>query len=554
MNARRPAPDTWAFLATLVVTAAVYAPVLGYATIPTWDDTTFVVHRPEILDWWGVSWRDRLVNPIIGYPIPIPTALYAFLRSITDDYFGLLHGIHVVVHLLNTWAVWRLAKRWLPGPWMAVATAAAWALHPVNVESVAWLTNTKTLLTGTAILGALNLQARVRDSELNQALGLEGPRWWNRPGTYALALVALFLLGIGSRPDAAILPWVLFAAWFAREGFKFFKHLGENVRKFRPATPAWFGTLMALQVVSLPYVWWASSTHANVAERNAQNMSAAFELFFRVGRAAELSMASMVWPAQLHPSYFYDANVGWIDALPGVAMLALVGGIGVWAWTSGRHAMALGAVLFAATYLPYANFVYLPRLAADTYLYLPVLGLTVMFAAALPTHRIALIVWGFLPVMWMGLTWNQVQRWENAATLWEPVIAYEPDGDRSYRHLAFHHYSAGRVEEALAYVDAGLPHFAAAREIPWYAVEIVRAVRGPLAAAELGVRALVTNVKVDPLLQKAVVETLLLGKIPMPPNPEAQRVILEAFSAYQNNPEWMANPSAKPAIDAYLGP
>ncbi len=165
-NSRPSKLSAVGFAVIAVVLVSVYFPAASYGTIPTWDDTSFVVFRPEILDWWGTSWWNRLVNPNIGYPIPIPTALYAFLRSVFGEncYFQALHQIHIGIHLLNTWLVWRLARYWLAGTQKSrcdsgtqascphcdsapisipLAITAAWAFHPVLVESVAWLTNTK---------------------------------------------------------------------------------------------------------------------------------------------------------------------------------------------------------------------------------------------------------------------------------------------------------------------------------------------------------------------------------------------------------------------------
>src|SRR5690606_600477 len=83
-------------------------------------------------------------------------------------------------------------------PALPILIAAAWALHPVLVESVAWLTNTKNLLSNMAILAALNLHFRLPKIGLLKALPL---------------LILLYVLAIGSRPDGAILPFILgFAA------------------------------------------------------------------------------------------------------------------------------------------------------------------------------------------------------------------------------------------------------------------------------------------------------------------------------------------------------
>ncbi|MEZ4460513.1 MAG: hypothetical protein R3E66_12470 [bacterium] len=136
MNAPAGSAKNQAIVAGIlgVVLMALYAPTLGYTTIPTWDDTNFVVFRPGFLDWWGSSWHDRLVNPNIGYPIPIPTALYAMLRGFLgpDGYYGVLHGIHVVIHLLNACLVGLLARRWMANckTWAAISVTAAWAISP----------------------------------------------------------------------------------------------------------------------------------------------------------------------------------------------------------------------------------------------------------------------------------------------------------------------------------------------------------------------------------------------------------------------------------------
>ena len=516
-----------------LVLFALYAPTLGYATIPTWDDTNFVVFRPEIVDWWGSTWRDRLINPKIGYPIPIPTVLYAMLRGMLgpDGYYGVLHGIHVVLHLMNAWLVGLLARRWMPNgnPRAALAVAAAWAFHPVLVESVAWLTNTKTLLSATAILGALWLHGSARTNV-----------------TKTIGLLGLFVLAIGSRPDGAILPWVVGFVAVAR-------HVGSADRS-KVSWRAPQAMLGGLAVVSLPYVAWTSAMHEAVAEHGARDMSPLVETLFRIGRAAELSAASIAWPFELHPSYFFRGDETLVDGLPGLGLALLVVGLGVLSWKRKNTLLATGAAVLVATYVPYSNLVFIPRLAADTYLYLPTFGVLLMLAAlviefgpkkenwTIPT------VFGLLALLGSVLTFSQVQRWENAITLWAPVIAYEPMGDRSYRHVAFAYHVAGDMENAAKVIESGLPHFERERDIPWYAIPVLREARGPVAAAEVAVRAALTNTKPDPLLQKQLIETLLIGKLPVPKAPEVQDVVRQAAKAYLANTEWMANPTAGPAI------
>jgi len=527
-------------LSALVLIALVYWPVLGYGILPTWDDTNFVVYRPEILDWWGASWSDRLTNPRIGYPIPLPTALYALLRHLMgeDGYFGFLHGFHVFLHCLNT----GLAFYFIRGIWrrydlkgaafLPFAIAMLWALHPVLVESVAWLTNTKNLFSNFAILAALCVQSRVG----SQAKPL-----------HLFLLILLYVVALGSRPDGAILPFLL--------GFILLLQHGGAILSV--VSRLWLATLGVLASISIPFVLWASSTHAEVAERKAREMSGVVEILFRMGRAVEISTLSLAFPFNLHPSYFYVGDETIIDALPGLAVVITVIATTILLLrqaTPHARAAALGLSFMAAAFFPYSNVVFLPRLAADTYLYLPALGLVMAIGALLSNQkpRVLGVVFGALIIVFAFLSNKQAKRWENAITLWEPVIAYEPTLDRSYRHIAFEHLRQNRFEEAGEVIDQALVHFRRERDIPWYAIVIYRQVRGPLAAAEIGMEARLKNTKSDPEVHKAFVETLLIGKIPPPTDLQARAAIVESMEFYRGQSEWMDNETAKPAIAAYL--
>ncbi|QED29326.1 hypothetical protein FRD01_19225 [Microvenator marinus] len=526
----------------LLAIVLIYLPTLGYGHLPTWDDTNFVVWRPEILDWWGSTWTERLLNPNIGYPIPIPTALYAALRAIFGEhgYYGILHGLHVGFHLINTALVFALVRALRSAlsreeadlrPALPILIAAVWALHPVLVESVAWLTNTKNLLSNMAILAALNLQFRLPKFGLLKALPF---------------LVLLYVLAIGSRPDGAILPFILgFAALLTQP------QITSTLKK-------WFAALCALGAVSLPYVYWASSTHAGVAERKAPMMGGVSEVLFRIGRALEFSALNIAFPVELHPSYFYHGDETLVRGLPGLFIgVLLVGGFALlWrknqAWS--RFA-AFGLGLGLASYVPYSNLVFLPRLAADTYLYMPTLGVMIFLGGALSMPRIGrrlVPIMAGLVLVYTLLSANQVRRWENAVTLWEPVIEFEPTLDRSYRHIAFHHLGNQDWKAALDVVERGLPHFRRERDIPWYVLVIYRETKGPLAAAEIGMEARLENDVVAAELHKAFVETLLIGKIPPPPDPALKAVIRESMEFYLTREDWLQNPSARPAVEAYL--
>ena len=110
-------------------------------------------------------------------------------------------------------------------------------------------------------------------------------------------------------------------------------------------------------------------------------------------------------------------------------------------------------------------------------------------------------------------------------------------------------YAKNWDKAALA-IDAEMPHFARQHNTPWFAIVMLQEARGPLAAAEVGMRSAITNIVVDPLVQKHLLESLMIGKVPMPPDPKVRKAILDAAKVYRSNAEWMANPSAGPAIDS----
>ena len=92
----------WWLAAILLASAALYARTLGYGYLPGFDDELYLINRPEVVDWWGASWRQRLLTPETGYSVAVPTAIYAAVKSLFPEAFPqVLHGVNLLFHLLN---------------------------------------------------------------------------------------------------------------------------------------------------------------------------------------------------------------------------------------------------------------------------------------------------------------------------------------------------------------------------------------------------------------------------------------------------------------------
>src|SRR5690554_5579042 len=74
------------YLLLILITVAIYWKVFSFGIMDTWDDNLFFLNRPELQDWWGASWYERIVTPRIGYPIPIPTVLYVLCQSFPGEW------------------------------------------------------------------------------------------------------------------------------------------------------------------------------------------------------------------------------------------------------------------------------------------------------------------------------------------------------------------------------------------------------------------------------------------------------------------------------------
>src|SRR6056297_2945290 len=89
-------------IALLIAAAALYSQTLSFGLLDPFDDGLYVLNRPEVRDWWTSTWKSRILTPETGYPVPVPTFLYAHVRMAAPESFpSILHGLNVAVHLIN---------------------------------------------------------------------------------------------------------------------------------------------------------------------------------------------------------------------------------------------------------------------------------------------------------------------------------------------------------------------------------------------------------------------------------------------------------------------
>jgi tetratricopeptide (TPR) repeat protein len=355
------------------VTAAVFWPSLKNGFIELYDDGPYVLANAVVrrgLDWQGVRWALTAVHSHNWHPLTWVSHM-ADVQLFGLDPWG-HHLTSVLLHALNAALVGLLLAGLGMRPAGALLAGALFALHPLRVQSVAWVSERKDVLAAFFGLAAALLYVRAirRDS---------------RPAY--LASLVLFALGLLSKPMLVTLPAVLILldAWpLSRAGLD---PQGEGSGR-----PWRWGRALVQKIpyalMSLGVAWIAVRAQGGTgAIAPAEDLPWAA----RTGNAAVSVFAYLlktVWPSGL--SVFYphpgDSLSGWAVAAAVVGLAGLTAGaIGAWPrapW------LLVGWLWWLVTLLPVLGILQVGRQAmADRYTYLPSVGL--LIAAAFSVQALA---------------------------------------------------------------------------------------------------------------------------------------------------------------------
>jgi tetratricopeptide (TPR) repeat protein len=415
-----------------VVTVAIYGKCIGFGVLPTWDDPSYFIERPEVTDWWSVSWSLRILTPDLGYPVTIPTALYAMVRELPfESAVSVAHGLNLVFHLVNVVLVYALARRWLRGSGTAAVAALLWAVHPVLAESVCWITSLKFLTFATFGLGTLLVWSR----------HLESPSW-----STGLGAVGLGILALGCRPEAIVLgPLLATVTWVER------REVDWPSLLWRP--------IVALGVAAAVYFPVAlSGQHENIYKDFDGNVYAVQEILIRVGSIMTIQISHLVQPFDLHPVYYYPNQAARVrDAWVGLVIFAGLVGVTAWAWRSNRRALKPLAVWWIC-YLPVSGLEYSPRGTADAYVYVAsfglIAGIVALVAPAVERLRPRLqrLIAGVTGVVAVGFALTafvQADRWRDPISLWEPLRQVAPQEATPHRNVGEAYYNLEKYAKAV---------------------------------------------------------------------------------------------------------
>jgi tetratricopeptide (TPR) repeat protein len=386
--------------AILAATFAAYSPAITSGFI--WDDPDYVINNITIRDVEGLvrMWTDLHSLPQ-WYPLVHTTfwVEYQLWQLAPMGY----HIDNIALHAISALLLWRLLRRLeVPGAFLA---AAIFALHPVNVESVAWITERKNVLSGALIFASMLAYLRFAEHPSERRF-------------YVVSFL-LFVAAILSKSVVATMPPVMMVIlWWKRGTLK--------PRDVWPLLPMFLiGAAMGLFTAYLEATQ-VGADGTRIAELNFS----VFDRFLIAGRAVWFYATKLLvpWPIIfIYPKWKLDASIWWQWLFPiGVAgvlaaLIMLRGRIG--------RAPAAAAMIFCGALFPALGFlnVYPMRFSfvADHFQYHACAAMIAGVAAILwrRAGRISFIL--LIPLFVM--TFNRAHVYEDAETLWRDTIAQNPN-------------------------------------------------------------------------------------------------------------------------------
>ena len=472
------AKPVWPLAIALMITSiAVYAPVLWHPFV-NYDDQAYVVENehihsgitPPTLKWALVSMEESNWHPLTWLSHALDWQLFGANASGH-------HAVNVVLHGLNAGLLFLLLVWATRARWRSLLVATLFAIHPLNVESVAWVAERKNVLSMFCLL-----------------LTLVAYGWYARkPGVVRyLSVVVLFAAGLAAKPMIVTLPFALLLLdyWpLTRVGWTFGAHREEG-----------FGRVLWQRALVEKFPLIALSVASSLITLRAQKQSmAAMEVLpisYRIANSAYayvMYLWKAVWPARLAVFYPYEGDrlKGWVVGL----CLLLLCMISALAWRQRRSHpyLIVGWLWFLGNLVPVIGLVQVgDQEMADRYAYLPLIGIFVMavwggvrLLRIVELHlskpriaaRVAASGMAVLLVLLSLRTVGQIAVWRSSHDLWAHALAvtsenylaedymgtdllvqaYEATGQRYSDEAAVHFRNAERTNphDAISHLNIG---------------------------------------------------------------------------------------------------
>jgi len=444
----------WLCLFLVVSIAVVYGKTTGFSFVD-YDDPIYVSDNPKMLEgltWDGVKWA--FTTMYRSYWAPLMWLSLMLNREIFGVGAGGFHLVNVILHIANTVLLFWVLRRYCGALWLSFFVAAIFGLHPLRVESVAWITERKDVLS--VLFWMLTMLAYVRY--------LEGPTVKRY-----IAICVLYAMGLMAKPMLVTLPFVLLIMDY------------WPLQRLWPSVPQQDGSateniadgvaISRLIMEKLPLVVMSMlSSMITVIAAKSGGAITKFSMFsfgYRIGNALVsycdyiLKMFRPVGLAVLYP-HPWAKIAGWKIAASVALLLAIT--IAVMLLRRRRYLLA-GWLWYLGTLVPVIGLVQVGEQAmADRFTYIPLTGISIMLVWAVADivagwryKAVFAGVVGSVVIVVLGvLTFRQVGYWRDTITLFTHAAAVTTDNYVAHSSLGVSYAEKGDIETAMREFEIAL--------------------------------------------------------------------------------------------------
>ena len=418
------------WLALLLVAAPVlmFGRTVGYP-FTNWDDLQAIVNNPR-LTWtfenFVAIWTPGGVSHEMLY-IPITYCSYLADELLFQRAAAGVHAVNVLLHTANTALVLMLCRRLGLAVAGTVVATLIFALHPVQVEPVAWAVGRKDLLSALFGVSAILLH-------LGPAADCDKSAW-RRIAVFATAALAML-----AKPSMIVLPVLLLIFDWWRQGYLTRRQLTGRIELY----------LLALAIVGV-----------SVVMPDEPHMNGSHSMRFRLLCLPWIGLGWLARLAGAHVSPIYGwpsvADSGMVIA--GGLLFMLVAAVILTALLKTGEKRTLAGLALATVALAPAGMIVIGGrdfITADRYGYMAMIGIGLALGSLL-RHRRRLRIGCFLWLFFVAVQAHlQVLVWSDSELLWEEALEYAPDTPLIYNNLALTYVDKGRLDAARETLEQGL--------------------------------------------------------------------------------------------------
>lgn len=419
-------------LAILAITFISFSPSLN-SDFVNWDDDRNFYENELITtltadNFWSNTKKIFTTDVIGNYN---PLSIWSF--AVDKMVYGLdsprgWHMTNILLHLLCVLLVWRLAIQLGLSKAGAVVLTLLFAIHPMRVESVAWVTERKDVLYGFFYLAALTQYIKYRDRKTTRRM---------------LWIVALFVLALFSKIQAVILPLSMLCIDYLLDGKISIKGIWSK----------WYYFMMSLAFGILG-IYMLSSQGSLEANDSLPH----FQRIFIGSYSLVVYFIKLLIPYELSPLYPYPSAITW-EYYASIIIVPILLYTLYRAYRQGIRPLVFGLCFFLV------NIFFLLQILgagqgflADRFTYIAYIGLFYIIAWAADTvldryHDKKSVVMGGMGVylaLFAGMTYIQCKVWTNSDTLWSHVLKYYDKTTLPYGNRANYLRDQGQTMRALS--------------------------------------------------------------------------------------------------------